>query len=156
MHASLRQLARFCLSATITFGVSLLVLTGLTELLGVNYVFSYIVAFLSSNLTGFFLNANFTFAGTNARADRSAIGRYMCVNLMLLGFNTLVLRLLVEHLHLWYVGATILLAIGSTPLGFMAHRLISYRVGSAATINRPESLYNIGLEIPTQAADERQ
>jgi hypothetical protein len=30
---------------------------------------------------------------------------------------------------LWYLGATLLLAAINTPVSFMAHRLVSYRLG---------------------------
>ena len=42
------------------------------------------------------------------------------------------LRLLVEEFHVWYLAATVLLAMLNTPVSFLAHRIVSYRLGMRA------------------------
>ena len=52
----------------------------------------------------------------------------MLVNVTLLAINGAALRMLVEHFHMWYLSATLLLAALNTPVSFLAHRLVSYRL----------------------------
>jgi putative flippase GtrA len=127
----LSQLGRFCTTATVTFTTSLIVLMALTEWLRINYRISYVVAFLASNATGYFLNGRWTFPESRGKTDRLTIFRFMIVNLVMLTLNSVILRLLVEKAHLWYVTATVLLAIITTPVGFFAHRTVSFGVGQA-------------------------
>ncbi len=123
-----RQLTRFAAVGLTCFIVSLGVLTGLHELAGVYYLVAYGAAFVVSSTLGYLLNGRFTF-GTQG-ANGPGVLRYMTVNFLLLLVNGAALRLLVEYFHIWYLGATLLLAAINTPISFLAHRLISYRLGT--------------------------
>lgn len=105
--------------------IALAVLTGLHELAGVNYLLAFVTCFVVSNLAGYVLNARFTFASKSV--DHAGAIRYMTVNAILLGANTLALKLLVERLHMWYLGAAILIACCNTPLSFFGQWLFTYR-----------------------------
>ena len=96
---------------------------------GFHYVIGYLGAFLVTNTLGYLLNGRFTFSAGNA--ESASMARYMCVNIVLLTINTLALMLLVEVFHFWYVAATLLLAGINIPVSFIAHRNVSYRLGSA-------------------------
>ncbi len=52
--------------------------------------------------------------------------------MLLLLLNGAALRFLVEYFHVWYLGATVLLAALNTPVSYLAHRLLSYRLGLMA------------------------
>jgi putative flippase GtrA len=120
------QLARFCAVSLFCFALGLGVLTGLHELVGVHYLVAYVASFVVTSTLGYLLNGRYTFrAGTG---DRSGLIRYMLVNIGLLVVNGSALRLLVEHFHVWYLSATLLLAAINTPVSFLAHRLVSYRL----------------------------
>ena len=132
-----RQLTRFAAVGLTCFIVSLGVLTGLHELAGVYYLVAYGAAFVVSSTLGYLLNGRFTFG---QGADGPGVLRYMAVNFLLLLVNGAALRVLVEYFHIWYLGATLLLAAINTPISFLAHRLISYRLGrrQAAAGGPPE------------------
>jgi putative flippase GtrA len=132
-----RQLTRFAAVGLTCFIVSLGVLTGLHELAGVYYLVAYGAAFVVSSTLGYLLNGRFTFG---QGADGPGVLRYMTVNFLLLLVNGAALRVLVEYFHIWYLGATLLLAAINTPISFLAHRLISYRLGprQAAAGGPPE------------------
>lgn len=121
------QLARFGAVGLVCFALGLAVLVGLHELLRVNYLLAYVASFVMTNTVGYRLNASFTF-GTSS-VDHTGAARYMLVNLALLCVNTAALKLLVDTAHLWYVAAAILLAVINTPISFLAHRLMTYRLG---------------------------
>lgn len=118
------QLLRFTGVGAIGFGVGLAVLTGLHGLAGVNYLVAYVAAFFAANIAGYVLNAYFTFSARSV--DHAGAARYIAINATLLVLNTAALKLLVEHAHMWYLTAAIVLAIAATPVTFIAHRLITY------------------------------
>jgi putative flippase GtrA len=119
------QLARFCAVSLFCFGLGLGVLTGLHELAGVHYMVAYVASFLVTSTLGYLLNGRYTF-----RASRGGAGllRYMLVNVALLLLNGTTLRILVEYGHVWYLYATLALAAINTPVSFIAHRIVSYRL----------------------------
>lgn len=120
------QLLRFITVGVIGFALGLAVLTGLHELGGVNYLVAYVASFFVANAAGYLLNAFFTFSARSV--NRGGAARYMSVNAIILCVNTVAMKLLVERAHLWYVTAAIVLAIAITPLTFVAHRFVTYRM----------------------------
>jgi putative flippase GtrA len=121
------QLLRFCGVSLFCFALGLGVLTGLHELAGVYYLVAYGASFVVTSTLGYLLNGRYTFRAGDG--DRSGLLRYMLVNSALLLVNGAALRLLVEHFHIWYLSATLLLAALNTPVSFLAHRVVSYRLG---------------------------
>ena len=120
------QLARFCGVSLFCFGLGLGVLTGLHELAGVHYLLAYVVSFVVTSTLGYLLNGRYTFRASGGNG--SGLLRYMLVNVGLLILNGAALRMLVESAHVWYFHATLALAAINTPVSFVAHRLISYRL----------------------------
>ena len=127
MRGHALQLARFAAVSLFCFALGLAVLTSLHELAGVHYLVAYVASFVVTSTLGFLLNGWYTFR-TQGRGG-SGLVRYMTVNVGLLVLNGAMLRLLVEQFHVWYVTATVVLAMINTPVSFLAHRVVSYRLG---------------------------
>jgi putative flippase GtrA len=126
MKERLLQLARFCTVGAICLALGLAVLAALHDLAGFNYLLAYVVAFVCGNITGYLLNARFTFfAGS---VNHVGAARYLLVNTVLLGACTAALKLLVDDLRIWYLAAALLLAVVNAPVSFIAQRLITYRL----------------------------
>jgi putative flippase GtrA len=121
------QLARFCGVSLFCFGLGLGVLTGLHELAGIHYLVAYVASFVVTSTLGYLLNARYTFRAHDP--DSNGLLRYMLVNVGLLIGNGAALHALVEYVHVWYLTATLVLAVINTPVSFLAHRVISYRLG---------------------------
>jgi putative flippase GtrA len=121
------QLARFSAVSLFCFALGLGVLTGLHELAGIHYLVAYVAAFVVTSSLGYLLNGRYTFRAGGG--DHAGLLRYLLVNVTLLAINGTALRMLVEHFHVWYFSATLLLAALNTPVSFLAHRLVSYRLG---------------------------
>ena len=120
------EMTRFAAVGLFCFLMGIGILTGLHELAGVHYLLAYGAAFVVTSTLGYILNSRFTF-GTSTHGP--GVLRYMLVNVVLLLLNGSALRILVEYFHFWYLGATLLLAILNTPVSFLAHRLLAYRLG---------------------------
>ena len=123
------QLARFCIVGLICFIANIAALAFFCELAGMHYVWGYILAFCSGNVLGYWLNKRFTFA-LRTRLDRAALVRYVLVNCVLLALSTAALHLLVESLHVWYLAASMLIAVINAPASFVAHRVLTYRIAN--------------------------
>jgi len=121
------QLARFCGVSLFCFGLGLGVLTSLHELAQVHYLVAYVASFVVTSTLGYLLNGRYTFESGNLH--RSGLLRYMFVNVSLLVLNGAALHALVEYLRVWYLSATLVLAAINTPVSFLAHRIVSYRLG---------------------------
>ncbi len=119
-------MARFSAVSLFCFALGLGVLTGLHELAGVHYLVAYVASFVVTSSIGYLLNGRYTFRARGG--DTSGLMRYMTVNVCLLLVNGTALRLLVEQGHVWYLAATVLLAVLNTPVSFLAHRIVSYRL----------------------------
>jgi putative flippase GtrA len=118
---------RFSGVSLLCFALGLGVLTGLHELVGLHYLLAYAASFAVTSILGYLLNGRYTIQAR--RAGRSGLLRYMTVNICLLLINGAALRVLVEDFHMWYLAATLVLAALNTPVSFLAHRLVSYRLG---------------------------
>ncbi len=126
MSGRLLKLARFCVVGLTCLGLGLAILAGLHGLAGVNYLVAYVASFVVTNITGYLLNARFTFAVDSV--GRAGALRYMAVNAVLLCVNTLAMKFLVDVLHVWYLTAAILLAAINAPVSFTGQWLFTYRV----------------------------
>jgi len=127
MKGHVVQLVRFSAVSLFCFALGLGILTGLHELAGVHYLVAYVASFVVTSTLGYLLNGRYTFHAGGA--GRSGLLRYMTVNVCLLIANGATLRLLVERFHVWYLTSTLLLAALNTPVSFLAHRIVSYRLG---------------------------
>jgi putative flippase GtrA len=123
----LLQLARFGSIGLLCACISIAVLVGLCEMAHMNYLLAFLIAFLFANICGYLLNGHFTF-GTSNNLKHKSFMVYVLVNCASLAINTLALRILVEIFGVWYLTATIAIAIVNAPVNFIAHRALSYRV----------------------------
>src|SRR5580698_4241447 len=111
------QLVRFAAVSLFCFAVGLGVLTALHELAGIHYLIAYVASFVVTSSLGYLLNGRYTFRA--AGGDGAGLLRYMLVNVTLLAINGTALRVLVEHFHVWYLTATLILAALNTPVSFL-------------------------------------
>lgn len=122
-----RQLARFCGVGAICLVVSTCLLAALHELAGVYYLPAFAISFCVGNVLGYVLNGYFTFS---TRLTRAGIFRYLLLNGTLLIVNSILMKALVDAVHMWYIGASLLLAALNAPMGFLLHRSFSYAAPS--------------------------
>ena len=99
--------------------------------MGLNYVAGYVCAFLLTNVLGFILHGRFTFA--DAGATSASPSRYLLNNVMLLGLNALVFKMLIDLVGIWYIAASVAVAVLNIPISFLVHRKLSYGLDSCRT-----------------------
>jgi putative flippase GtrA len=121
------QLARFCAVGLICLAVSTATLATLHELAGLHYLIAFGISFCAGNILGYVLNGRFTFT---ARVTHLGASRYLLLNGMLLGVNSILMKALVDGAHIWYIGASLVLALANAPMSFLLHRSFSYSAPS--------------------------
>lgn len=126
------QLARFCAVGLLCLAVGTATLAALHDLAGLHYLVAYGIAFCFANILGYLFNGRFTFT---ARVTRLGASRYLLLNGILLGVNSVLMKALVDGAHIWYIGASLLLAGVNTPMSFLLHRSFSY---SAQLVRRQQ------------------
>lgn len=117
------QLARFCAIGLVCLMMSTATLAALHDLVGLYYLVAFGMAFCLGSVLGYILNGRFTFA---ARVTRLGASRYLLLNGILLGVNSILMKVLVDGAHVWYIGASLVLALATAPLSFLLHRWFSY------------------------------
>jgi putative flippase GtrA len=132
MRHHIVPLVRFCVVGALCYFVSMCLFAALCELAQIHYMPAFVITFLVVNVFGYLLNSRFTY-GTRAGPDRAALVRYLMVNVAILLVNLVAIRVLVEDAHIWYLAATMIVAAINAPVGFIAHKIVTYRVGHAST-----------------------
>jgi dolichol-phosphate mannosyltransferase len=119
------QLIKFSIVGATGYVVNLSVYTVLVTLAGVHYIPAAILAFCVAVTNNFLLNRHWTFRATDEHAGFQA-ARFLTVSLVALGFNLVVLELLVSVAGLEKVAAQALAILAATPLNFVGNKLWSF------------------------------
>lgn len=117
------QLTRFCGVGLVCLVAGTAILAALHDFVGLYYLVAFVISFCLANLLGYALNGRFTFS---TRLTRAGVFRYLLLNGILLGVNSILMKALVDGAHVWYIGASLLLALVNTPMTFLLHRSFSY------------------------------
>lgn len=112
------RIVRFCIAGAAGVTTYYTALYCLTEYLGVWYVYSSIVGFILNQAVNFTLQKFWTFKNTDKKAPKQAV-QYFVMGVSLLGANTMLLYILVDRFHVWYVGAQLGLTIGLTVVSYL-------------------------------------
>jgi len=115
----LRQVVRFCVAGAAGVIAYYAALYGLTEYLGVWYVISAVIGFVLNTGLNFTLQKFWTFQNKETHMVGRQLVLYAAMTVSFLIGNTLLLYLMVEYLHLWYIGAQVILTIVISVLSFI-------------------------------------
>ncbi len=119
------QLIRFAIVGASGYAVNLILYALLVRTLGVEYLVAETVAWIVAAGNNFVWNRHWTFKAGDGQVHAQAI-RFFLVTLVALGFNLLVLRILVESAGMDKVLAEVLALAASTPLNFLGNKLWSF------------------------------
>jgi putative flippase GtrA len=120
------RFAVFVLVGGLCLGVNTLVLWVLTSGLGIHYLLSTVVAFLAITPLGFFLNKVLTFR-TRREYTVIELPRYFALMAASVGTNLALMYLLVSVLAMWYLAASVLVAILLVCVNFLGSDRWSFR-----------------------------
>lgn len=113
------QVARFCIAGAAGVIAYYTALYCLTEYLGVWYVASAVIGFILNTGLNFTLQKFWTFQNKNTKVVHRQILLYVAMTISFLIGNTLFLYLMVQYLHMWYIGAQMILTVVFSILSFV-------------------------------------
>ncbi len=121
------QLIRFAIVGASGYAVNLILYALFVKVLGVEYLVAETVAWIVSAGNNFVWNRHWTFKARDGQLHAQA-ARFFVVTLVALGFNLIVLRILVQSAGMDKVLAEVLALAASTPLNFLGNKLWSFRM----------------------------
>lgn len=113
------QAVRFCIAGAAGVIAYYATLYCLTEYLGVWYIASAVIGFILNTGLNFTIQKFWTFQNKETHLVRRQILLYSLMTVSFLILNTLCLYLIVQHLHMWYIGAQIILTVVFSILSFV-------------------------------------
>lgn len=119
----------FVLVGGCCLAVNTLALWLLTSVLGVHYLVSTVIAFIAITPLGFVLNKVVTFH-TRREYARIELPRYFTAMAASFGANMALMYLFVSVLGLWYIAASLAVAVLLVMVNFLTSDLWSFRTHS--------------------------
>ena len=119
------QLVKFGAVGGSGYVVNLAVYTTLVKAFGVHYILAAVLAFCVAVTNNFLWNRHWTFKATEGHMGFQA-ARFFAVSVLALGFNLVVLELLVTAADMEKVLAQALAILAATPLNFIGNKLWSF------------------------------
>jgi dolichol-phosphate mannosyltransferase len=119
------QLVKFSVVGASGYVVNLAVYTTLVHAFTVHYILAAILAFCVAVTNNFLWNRHWTFAAREGHLGFQA-ARFLTVSLLALGFNRVVLELLVSAAGVEKVLAQAIAILAATPLNFIGNKLWSF------------------------------
>ena len=118
------QLVKFGIVGASGYVVNLAVYTTLVRAFDVHYILAAVLAFCVAVTNNFLWNRHWTFAATDGHMGFQA-ARFFTVSLLALGFNLIVLEVLVSA-DVEKVAAQAIAILAATPLNFIGNKLWSF------------------------------
>jgi len=107
--------------------INLLILFSLTELVGLYYIISEILAYTIVLVNNFIMNKMFTFQEEFRENFLKKFSQYSVISIAALILNLIILFWLVEYLFIWYIFAEIIAMICSFLLNFIGNRFWTFK-----------------------------
>lgn len=115
----LRHVTRFCIAGAVGVITYYAALYSLTECFGVWYVISAVIGFILNTGINFILQKFWTFENKETQMIGHQLALYAAMTVSFLVGNTAFLYLMVEYLHMWYIGAQVILTAVISFLSFI-------------------------------------
>ena len=123
--ANWMQLVKFSVVGASGYVVNLAVYTTMVHAFDVHYILAAVIAFCVAVTNNFLWNRHWTFAARAGHMGFQA-ARFLTVSLLALGFNLIVLEVLVSVAGTEKVLAQAIAILAATPLNFIGNKLWSF------------------------------
>lgn len=127
LYSRKMTIAKFIMSGSTAAGVEFTLLFVLTHFAGIHYLVSSTLAFCVAVGVGFTLQKFWTFENKSLdRIHRQAV-QYLSLGLTNLGINAVLMYVLVENFHLWYMLAQFVACGMMAGSNFLIYNLFIFR-----------------------------
>lgn len=127
---------RFLLVGGASAALNLVVLWALTSVLGLHYLLSNLISFVTLNLGGYLANKVYTFRLTR-QVQLREVARYFAVATLGLCINLACLWAMVHGLGLHYLAGAVVMTAVLAPLNYLAHRDVTYETPTVSAAGPP-------------------
>ncbi len=118
----LKNFRRYCYISLCSSGVLFTLLFIFTSLLNIYYILSFIMAFAISATLNFTLNKIYTFNFFNPKRLAKQYYQFFIVSFSAFSVNIILLYILVEFFHSYYLVAQLTIGLVGSPILFIIHR----------------------------------
>jgi len=126
-----RRLIRFCLVGASGTIVGLSMLYFFTDVVGVFYLVSNVIAFTCSVTNNYLWNSKWTFS--DKKASPTGYTKYIGTSLLGLGVNTSILWFLTSIIGIWYMASAIVAIVGAFLVNYTLSRKLVWTVQKEET-----------------------
>jgi putative flippase GtrA len=123
-----RRFIRFCAIGGVSAACSLAMLDVLVDVVRMNYLFGFMLTFVTINALSYLASRRFAFQSTTV-TFASGLLRYFGVMIFGLALNTVAMAILVGWLNLAPVVAAAILCVLAAPMNFLLHRRVTFALG---------------------------
>ncbi len=121
------QTIRFIISGGTSTLLTFILLYFFTEILKIWYLFSSITAYVIMIFTNFLMQKFWAFRGEHSKRAHTQLFLFFSVHAFILSLNTVLMYLLVEKIHLWYMLAQFFTACILVICSFMFYKFIIFK-----------------------------
>lgn len=125
------QILKFLCAGTVGTILYYIALYTLTEVIEVWYLISSIFASILNYSSNFIFQKFWTFENHDTQALQRQVQCYVAMTAVLFATNTILLYVLVEYAHFWYITAQIIVTAITTAISFLISRRIFARSSAA-------------------------
>jgi len=115
----IKKLIKFVLAGGISFLLNIAITYLLTEVLGIFYLISYSITLTFITFMNFWLNTQFIFKTKTSHKKRFL--QYLASVIIFILLNTLVVKVLTENLHIYYILSIVIATAIFTLLKFFTY-----------------------------------
>lgn len=129
---TIKQYPKFFISGLVCAVINLSILYTLTELTGLYYLISAIIAVVISSTCNFVLNKTWTFKEDFENKFFEEYLKFGIVRVVVVGIGLVLLFLLTEYAHIYYIYSQIIAIAVVGTISFLAHKIWvfeKYRIG---------------------------
>ena len=124
---SIKQYFKFIIVGGIGVVINLTILFLLTEFLGIYYIVSEIIAFITAIIHNYSINKIWTFKERLKDESLKKFSQYFLISLIGLVINLIVLYFLVEFFHIWYIIAELFATTISSIVNFYGNKFWTFK-----------------------------
>lgn len=118
---------KYVFSGGLSALVNLFFLYVLTDIFGIWYLISSIIAFIFSTLASFFLQKLWTFRDNSWRRAKKQMAIYIVIGISNFILNPILLYTLVEKFHIWYLLAAAVVMGSLAMINYLINKFITFK-----------------------------
>ncbi len=123
---NLYEFIKFALVGASGTFINIGILWFLTEILGIHYIVSEIIAFIVSGISNYILNKIWTFQERINQEPGMKYIKFLIISIIALLVNISILFILVEFFDMWYIFAEVYAIAGAFILNYIGNKLWTF------------------------------